>query len=190
MLGGLLCLCVAASACHRESPKKVEVPLPNPMQGWKVIFQTSYKDVRRVTFAPIGQPVGKEKMWAVIVSDPPFRTSSTQELIEKFRPTLVCDKRDLNVLRKDYGDMLFEEHDTGCHNRPHSLTLARITRSVHSVSYLAYHANVEELPPDKKDNLIKYMNSAPLETSKGQEPSAASTSAMQEASSPVATPAP
>ena len=191
MMGGLLCLCVAVSACHRgELSNGGEPPLPGPMAGWRVSFQEHSQDTRRVSFSPTEHAVAKEKMWALIVKDPSYLTASPRDLLETFRPRQICQKTNLTVIRQDYSDIVYEEQDAGCYKHEHSLTIGRIARGDHTVSFIAYHADVEELPPEKKANLIKYLNAAPLVVSQTKGPAEAPSASAIPQSSAGATGAP
>jgi hypothetical protein len=188
-IGGLICLAMAASGCHRQSPN-AEHPLPSPMDGWRTTFQMKSGNTRRISYAPVDHALGKERMWAVVVRDPQYINSSPSVLIDTYRPRQICNKTDLKILKQEYNEIVFEEKDSDCYKHNYTYTVGRIARADHAVSFVGYHADVQDLPPQKRDNLIKYLTSVDLETSKAGPPPAPGSSPAQQGSSAAASPAP
>ncbi len=110
-------------------------------------------------------------MWVTILRKPQFISKSSDELFQIFQPHFICQNRNLNVLKKDQNEVLFEEKDSTCYGQNYRYTLGRITRGNASVSYYAYRADVADVPNDRRDALLKTLTDAPLDAS-GAPPSA------------------
>ena len=136
--------------------------------------QEPRRNVYSATFVP-KQRTTQEKMWVTIVRKPEFLTKSTDDLLQVFQPHFICQNRDLNVLKKDQSEILFEEKDTFCYGQANRYTMGRITRGTGSVTYFAYRADVPELADDRRDFVMKTLTSAPLDASGGNLPVNSST---------------
>ena len=157
-------LCGGLLACN---PPKTEAPVRLPVEpppGWRVGRQVPRKNVYSASFVP-KQRTKQERMWITILRRPEFPVKSIDELLATFQPHFICKSRDLNVIRKDPNDVLFEEKDSVCYGKPFRYTIGRITRGKTNVSFYAYRADLQDLPADRRDFIIKALSSAPLDTS-------------------------
>jgi hypothetical protein len=163
-------LSIGLFGCHPPKRATPERPPVEPPPGWRIGRQ---QDPRRhnyrATFVP-KQRTAQEKMWVTILRQPDLRSKSIDELLATFRPAFICQSRDLNVLKKDHNDILFEEKDAVCYGKTYRYTIGRVTRGKASVSYYAYRADVPELPEGRRDFVLKAISSAPLDSSGSPQP--------------------
>jgi hypothetical protein len=167
VLAGLL-LCLSAPGCTRSKPHAPAAPQPPvpPMSGWKIGLLRKENNTIRETFIPEHREGGHERMWVVITDDPtqPLLKTSVNDTVETFRLPAGCQQRDLNLIRKNEDDILFEDKGAKCYKHAFRTTIGRIARSNDTVSFIAYRVDLEKLPDDKRDAIIKYLNAAPLRT--------------------------
>jgi hypothetical protein len=123
-------------------------------------------------------------MWLTLVRKPEFVSKPIDELLQNFRPIFICQTKDMTVLGEDPNEMTFEERDETCYGRNHRYTIARIVRGRTSVAIYAYRADVAELPPGRRDFVLKTLASAPLEKAGATTQAAAANSAPSAAASP------
>ena len=110
-------------------------------------------------------------MWVVIDHDPtlPVLKMSLNDTVESFRLVAGCQQRDLNLIRKDDDNILFEDKGAKCYKHAFRLTIGRIVRSSDTLSFIAYRADLEQLPADKRSAIIAFLDAAPLGTPKTQQ---------------------
>ena len=94
-----------------------------------------------------------------------------------FRPIFICRDKDLNVLKKDPNEILFEEKDSLCYGRRFRNTIARLVKGQNSVSFYAYRADLELPPEGRRDFILKALTSVPLDKPTAEQLAAASSSA-------------
>jgi len=151
-------------ACH---PPKSAAPARPPLEapaGWRMARQEPRRESYGATFVP-KQRTSQEKMWVTILRKPQFISKSTDELFQVFQPHFICKDRNLNVLKKDQNEILFEEKDSTCYGQNYRYTMGRITRGQGSVSYFAYRADVAGVSSDQRDFVLKTLTTAPLDAS-------------------------
>ena len=183
MLVGILC--IGLLGCHPPKPAAPERAPVTPPPGWRMARQQARRNGYSATFVP-KQRTSQEKMWLTIVRKPEILSKSPDELLKDFQPHFICQFRDLNVLKKDHNDILFEERDSVCYGQKYRYTIGRITKGKASVSFYAYRADLQELPEGRRDFALKAISSAPLDTSGSPTPEksvAASASATAGATS-------
>ena len=159
-------------ACHPPKPAEPARAPIEPPAGWRMARQEPRRDSYGATFVPKLR-TSQEKMWITILRKPQFISKSSDELFQAFQPHFICENRNLNVLKKDQNEVLFEEKDSTCYGQNYRYTLGRITRGKASVSYLAYRADVADIPSDRRDSFLKILTDAPLDAS-GSPPIASS----------------
>jgi len=157
-------LSIGLLACHPPKPAAPERPPIEPPAGWRMARQEPRRNTYGATFVP-KQRTSQEKMWITILRKPEFLSKSTDELFQIFQPRFICQNRGLNVLKKDQNEILFEEKDAVCYGQNYRYTMGRITRGHGSVSYYAYRADVQTVPDDHRDFVLKTLTSAPLDAS-------------------------
>jgi len=140
------------------------------MTGWKLELVKNENSTVRETFVPEHREGGHARMWVVINHDPtlPLLKTSLNDTVESFRLPAGCQQRALNLIRKDDNDILFEDKDAKCYKHAFRMTIGRIVRSKDTVSFIAYRADVEQLPPDQRSAIIAYLDAAPFDKSKPQ----------------------
>ena len=114
-------------ACH---PPKAAAPVRAPIEppaGWRMARQEPRREVYSATFVPKHR-TSQEKMWVTIVRKPQLISKSSDELLQVFQPRFICKDRDLNVLKKDQNEIVFEEKDSTCYGQNYRYTVGRITR--------------------------------------------------------------
>jgi hypothetical protein len=116
-------------------------------------------------------------MWVTILRKPEYLGKSTDELLQIFEPRFICENRDLNVLKKDQSEVIFEQKDLFCYGQANRYTIGRITKSPTAISYFAYRADVPALPDDRREFVLKTLKSAPLEVGPADTAPAANPSA-------------
>jgi hypothetical protein len=142
--------------------------------------QEARKNSYAATFVPKLR-TSQEKIWITILRRPEFIGKSTDELLQVFEPRFICKDRNLNVLKKDQNEIVFEEQDSTCYGQTFRYTMGRIARGHNTVAYYAYRADVPAIPNDRRDFVMKTITTAPLDTT-GAPPVAAP-------SAPAASPA-
>ena len=162
-------LSIGVLACHPPKPAAPERPPVEPPAGWRLARQEPRRNTYSATFVPKLR-TSQEKIWITILRKPEFISKSTAELLEVFQPHFICQNRDLNILKKDPNELLFEEKDSVCYGQAYRYTIGRIARGKANVSYYAYRADLHELPVDHRDFVLKTLSSAPLDTT-GSPPS-------------------
>jgi hypothetical protein len=165
--------------CHLAKPSTTEHHLPvEPPPGWRVGQQQAHPNRYAVSFVPKQRTI-MEKMWVTILRKPEVSAQSPNGLITTFQPHFICQSHDLNVLKKELNDIVFEEKDAVCYGRNYKYTIGRIVRGRNTVTYYAYRADQLELPPGRRDFVLKTITSAPLDasgTAPSDKPPAAATS--------------
>ncbi len=133
--------------------------------------QEARKNSYAATFVPKLR-TSQEKIWITILRRPEFIGKSTDELLQVFEPRFICKDRNLNVLKKDQNEIVFEEQDSTCYGQTYRYTIGRITRGQKSIAYYAYRADVPAIANDRRDFVMKTITTAPLDTT-GASPVAA-----------------
>jgi hypothetical protein len=157
------------SACHPPKAAAPARPLIEPPPGWRMARQEPRRETYGATFVP-KQRTSQEKMWVTILRKPQFLGKSTDELFQVFQPHFMCKDRDLNVLKKDQNEILFEERDSTCYGQNYRYTVGRITKGKAAISYFAYRADVPNPTSDRRDFVLKTLTTAPLDASGGPAP--------------------
>ncbi len=142
-----------------------QAPAVPPPDGWHVVYRSVQGNLSRWTFTPKKNALPGETIAMVWWRNPPFISKPPDDLMRIFSPTWEpgCKSVTHNVIRKDYADMLYEEDGTDCRKRPYRLFIARVARGQSVVSYLGFRADVNQLSPEKKQSMLAYLNSAPLD---------------------------
>jgi hypothetical protein len=173
---------VAAFGCRPKPPSPEErIPVPLPA-GWRVGQIRNIHGGRfRVGFLP-KKKTYRERLWIEQIRDPKILSKSSDELLQMILPVFICKEKNLNFLKREYGDTLFEEKDSICYGKPYRLTLARIARGRSVVSFYAYRADQLELPPGDRDFILKTLSSAPFPTDASPGDASATTTPSSNAS--------
>lgn len=158
-----------------NSPKQAgpqRLPI-EPPDGWRLVRQSSKPESYGAIFLP-KQRSFQEKMWVTILHKPDLQAKSMDELFRIFRPVFICQNKELNILKKDANEVLFQERDLMCYGRPYRYTVARLTKGESRISFYAYRADMKDLPDGRRDFIIKALTTAPLDTGAPKTPAAAS----------------
>jgi len=126
------------------------------------VHQTPRPDTYGATFLP-KQRSYQEKMWITILHKSEYQSKSIDELFQMFRPLFICQNKDLNVLKKDPNEILFEEKDSMCYGRRFRTTIARLVKGQSSISFYAYRADLEKTPEGRREFVLKTITSVPLD---------------------------
>jgi hypothetical protein len=156
-------------ACHPPKPAAPMGPPIQPPEGWRVGRQEVRKNIYSATFVPKLR-TSQEKLWITILRKPEFLDKSADDLLPIFQPHFICKSRDLNVIKKDLNEIVFEEKDATCYGQAYRYTLGRVARGRANVSYYGYRADVQQMPNDHRDFVLKTLTSAPLDTSGPPQP--------------------
>lgn len=157
-----MCVMIVGCRSSATAPAPEERPPVEPPPGWRIGRLDTRNNMYRATFVP-KQRTYQEKLWVAIARNPPYLAKSTDELFDVFKPIFICQNKDVKFLKKEYGDIIFEEKDSDCYGRRYRLTIGRIARGHSTVSFYGYRADQLELPAGDRDFVIKALSSAPLE---------------------------
>jgi hypothetical protein len=136
----------------------------SPPTGWRVAGKQFQKGRDEEIFFPKQRRL-YERMWIDIFHQPEMVSKSTDELLHQFSPHFICQSEDLNILKKDPHEVLFEQKNAVCYGKPYRLTIARITKGRDSIFYYGYRSDRLDLPDGERDFILKTLASAPLDTS-------------------------
>jgi hypothetical protein len=190
LLGILLLGPLGCNPPNPSAPSAAEAFKIPPPPGWRVAGRQIQKGRDAETFLPKQRRL-YEKMSVDIFRQPETVSKSTDELLAEFKPRFICQSEDLNILKKDPNEVLFEQKNSVCYGKPYRLTIARITKGRDSVFYYGYRADRLDLPDGEHDFILKTLTSAPMdtdgavtETNTAASASAASASANPSAGAP------
>jgi hypothetical protein len=179
-------LTIALLGCNAKPskpPAVVEVPPVAPPEGWRMVTHVRKPGNYGETFLPKERGI-PERMWVTIISQPSYTSKSIDELLQIFRPIFICKSKDMNVISKDANEMVFEEQDSVCYGKGYRNTIARFTKAHDKVSVYVYRADVDALPPDRREFVLKTIEAAPLDKEAPTGQAVAANAAPSAAASP------
>ncbi len=157
------------SSPQQAGPQRLPI---EPPDGWRLVRQATKPESYGAIFLP-KQRAYQEKMWVTIVHKPDLQSKSIDDLFTIFRPVFICQNKNLNILKEDANEILFEEQDLMCYGRNYRYTIARLTKGEDRISFYAYRADMKDLPDGRRDFIMKALTSAALDTASPKPPAAA-----------------